>query len=177
MESGKLQILESNSCACRPSTNTSSCLVTIRFKTKLCKTGKSLSLKYYILKSYIYMRVKKTYIHRVNHKSVRVFRLLRYSSPDGQAEGEHFNRGRHSKFLSYLTGVRYVHPWWREGYKTCNQVPTCVAGTWLQDWHLPLHREVLVWSQYSSQAVPYPVRNLKFCCHTQSTQLLDLMLS
>jgi hypothetical protein len=33
-------------------------------------------------------------IYRVIHKSLRDFRLLRYSSRDGHAEGEHVNRGR-----------------------------------------------------------------------------------
>ena len=32
-------------------------------------------------------------------------------------------RERHSKFLSYLTGARYVHPWWRGRCQSCNQVP------------------------------------------------------
>ena len=37
-------------------------------------------------------------------------------------------RERHSNFLSYLTGVRYVHPWWRGRCQSCNQVPaTCAA--------------------------------------------------
>jgi hypothetical protein len=36
---------------------------------------------------------------------------------------------RHSKFLSYLTGARYVHPWWRGRCQSCNQVPaTRVRG-------------------------------------------------
>ena len=33
-------------------------------------------------------------IYRLIHKSLRDFRLLRYSSRDGHAEGEHVNRGR-----------------------------------------------------------------------------------
>jgi hypothetical protein len=33
-------------------------------------------------------------MYRVFHKSLRDFRPLRYSSRDGQAEGEHVNRGR-----------------------------------------------------------------------------------
>jgi len=33
-------------------------------------------------------------IYRVNHKSLRDFRPLRYSSRDGHAEWEHVNRGR-----------------------------------------------------------------------------------
>ena len=48
-------------------------------------------------------------LYRVIHKSLRDFRPLRYSSRDGHAEGEHVNRGRYTpKFLSYLTGARYV---------------------------------------------------------------------
>jgi hypothetical protein len=33
-------------------------------------------------------------MYRVIHKSLRDFRQLRYSNPDGHAEGEHVNRGR-----------------------------------------------------------------------------------
>ena len=33
-------------------------------------------------------------MYRVIHKSLRDFRLLRYSSQDGHADGEHVNRGR-----------------------------------------------------------------------------------
>ena len=33
-------------------------------------------------------------VYRVIHKSLRDFRLLRYSSRDGHVEGEHVNRGR-----------------------------------------------------------------------------------
>ena len=51
---------------------------------------------------------KRQRIYRVIHKSLRDFRPLRYRSRDGHAEGEHANRGKHSKFLSYLTGARYV---------------------------------------------------------------------
>jgi hypothetical protein len=32
-------------------------------------------------------------------------------------------RERHSKFLSYLTGARYVQPWWCGRSQSCNQVP------------------------------------------------------
>ena len=32
-------------------------------------------------------------------------------------------RERHSKFLSYLTGPPYVHPWWRGRCQSCNQLP------------------------------------------------------
>ena len=35
--------------------------------------------------------------YRVIHKTLRVFRPLRYSSRDGHAEGEHVNRGRDKK--------------------------------------------------------------------------------
>jgi hypothetical protein len=50
-------------------------------------------------------------ICRVIHNSLRDFQPLRYSSWDGHAKGEHINRGRDApKFLSYLTGARYVHP-------------------------------------------------------------------
>ena len=50
-------------------------------------------------------------MYRVIHKSLRDFRPLRYSSRDGNAEGELVNKGRDTPcFLSYLTGARYVHP-------------------------------------------------------------------
>jgi hypothetical protein len=38
--------------------------------------------------------VRKIFKYRVIHKSLRDFRLLRSSSRDGHAEGEHVNRGR-----------------------------------------------------------------------------------
>ena len=62
-------------------------------------------------------------LYRVIHKSIRDFRPLRYSSRDGHAEGEHVNRGRDTPSLSYITGARYVHPWWRGTCHFCNQVP------------------------------------------------------
>ena len=45
------------------------------------------------------LKLKSCFLHsigkyRVIHKSVRYFLLLRYSSRDGHAEGEHINRGR-----------------------------------------------------------------------------------
>jgi hypothetical protein len=49
-------------------------------------------------------------LYRVIHKFLRDFRPLRYSNRDGHAEGEHVNRERDSKFLSYLTGARYCSP-------------------------------------------------------------------
>ena len=56
--------------------------------------------------------VLKVVEYMVIHKSLRDFRPLRYSSRDGHAEGEHVNRERDTpKFLSYLTGPRYVQPW------------------------------------------------------------------
>jgi hypothetical protein len=36
------------------------------------------------------------YKYRIIHKSLRDFRPLRYSSRDGEAEGEHVNRGRNT---------------------------------------------------------------------------------
>ena len=68
--------------------------------------------------------------YRVIHKSLRDFRPLRYSSRNGHAQGEHVNRGRDTpKFLSYLTGARYVHPWWRGRCQSCNQVPATRVAT------------------------------------------------
>jgi hypothetical protein len=45
--------------------------------------------------------------------------------------------GETLKFLSYLTGARYVHPWWRGRCQSCNQVPATrgktrgIGGTYL----------------------------------------------
>jgi hypothetical protein len=61
--------------------------------------------------------------YRVIRKSLRDFQPLRYSSQNGHAEGEHVNRGRDTKFMSYLTGAWYVHPWWCGRCQSCNQVP------------------------------------------------------
>ena len=38
--------------------------------------------------------IDQGFLYRVIHKSLRDFRLLRYSSRDGHAEGEHVSRGR-----------------------------------------------------------------------------------
>jgi len=43
---------------------------------------------------------ESTSIYKVIHKSLRDFRLLRYSSRDGYAEGEHANRGRDTPSFS-----------------------------------------------------------------------------
>ena len=51
------------------------------------------------------------YIYRIIHKSFRDFRPLRYSSRDGQAEGEHVNRGRDTPSFCPTLQVLYVHPW------------------------------------------------------------------
>ena len=71
-------------------------------------------------------------VYRIIHKSLRDFRPLQYSSRDGHAEWEHVNRKeRHSKFLSCLTGARYVNSWWRGRCQSCNQVPfTHVQRVW-----------------------------------------------
>jgi hypothetical protein len=47
-------------------------------------------------------------IYRVIYKSLLDFRPLRYSSRNGRGACQ--QRERHSKFLSYLTGARYVYP-------------------------------------------------------------------
>ena len=72
-------------------------------------------------------------IYRVIHKSLWDFRPLRYSSPDGQAEGVHVNRGRDTPSLcptlqvldmSTLGDTADVNP-------VTNQVPaTHVARVW-----------------------------------------------
>ena len=57
--------------------------------------------------------------YRVIHKSLRDFQLLRYSSRDGHAEGEHVNRGRDTPSfcstlqvfdMSTLSGAADVKP-------------------------------------------------------------------
>jgi hypothetical protein len=72
------------------------------------------------------VKFKKKY--RVIHKSLRDFRPLRYSNRDGHAEGQHVNRGKDTPSLSYLTGARYVHPWWRG---------RCQIS---QFWQIPRHK-------------------------------------
>jgi hypothetical protein len=42
----------------------------------------------------LYFKQFLTHIYKVIHKSLRDFRPLRYSNWDGNAEGEHVNRGR-----------------------------------------------------------------------------------
>jgi len=42
-----------------------------------------------------------SFIYRVIHKSLREFRPLRYSSRNGDAEGEHVNRGRDTPIFPY----------------------------------------------------------------------------
>ena len=51
-------------------------------------------------------------------------------------------RERHSKFLSYLTGARYVHFWWCGRCKSCNQVlATHVARVWQElDYRIDICR-------------------------------------
>jgi len=73
-----------------------------------------------VLCSFITVGVITSYFHilyMVIHKSLRDFRLLRYSSRDGHAEGEHVNRGRDTPsfcptlqmgLMNYLVYV--VHP-------------------------------------------------------------------
>ena len=78
--------------------------------------------------------------YRVILKSLRDFRPLRYSSWDGHAEGEHVNRGIDTP--SFCPTLQVLD---MSRCQSCNQVPathmqraTCVAGTWLQDWHLDI---------------------------------------
>ena len=49
----------------------------------------------------------------------------------GKKKSRNARSWRHSKFLSYLTGARYVHPWWHGRCQSCNKVPvTHVQCTW-----------------------------------------------
>jgi hypothetical protein len=64
-------------------------------------------------------------LYRVIRKSLRDLEPLRYSSRDGHdggGGGACQQRERHTKFLSYLTGARHVHPLWRGRRQSCNQV-------------------------------------------------------
>jgi hypothetical protein len=60
-------------------------------------------------------------------------------------KGNMSTEGETLQFLSYLTGARYVHPWWRGRCQSCNQVPaihgksrghviyhSCDKGSWRQ---------------------------------------------
>ena len=84
-----------------------------------------------IINSYknVKLKLKKlvTLTYGVIHKSLRDFRLLRYSKRDGQAEGKHVNRGTDTP-SSCLTGALYFHPWWRG-----------LRQIW-QFWQIPRHR-------------------------------------
>jgi hypothetical protein len=104
-------------------------------------------------------------VYKVIHKSLRDFRPLRYSSRDGHAEGECVNRGRdtrsfcptlHMLDMSTFGDEAGVNPVIKflphtlqhlavssSDCRRCYRPPdvaTCVAGTWLQDWHLPHHQ-------------------------------------
>ena len=83
--------------------------------------------------------------YRVIRKSLRDFQPLRYSSRNGHAEGQHVNRGRDTPSfcptlqvldISTLGDAADVNP----VIKLLPHSATCVAGVWLQDWHLPRHQ-------------------------------------
>jgi len=61
----------------------------------------------------IYDMIWYDMIYSVIHKSLRDFRTRLRNNQDRRGRKEHINRERerHSKFLSYLTGARYVPPW------------------------------------------------------------------
>jgi len=73
------------------------------------------------------------YTYRIIHKSLRDFQIRLRNIQDRHGRKEHINRERererHSKFLSYLTGARYVQPWWRGRCQSCNQVPATRVAT------------------------------------------------
>ena len=88
-------------------------------------------------------------IYRVNHKSLRDFRPLRYSSRDGHAEGKHVNRGRDTPIfcptlqvldMSTLGDAADVSP-------VTNQVPaTHVARVWQElDYRIDICRVPKGW--------------------------------
>ena len=108
-------------------------------------------------------------IYRVIHKSLLDFRPLRYSSRNGHAgRGACQQRERHSKFLSYLTGARYVHHWsiLTEVSRTRSTVSADDPG---RPFRFAAHRLPLCWSfVYHSRtdlsvggSVWYMVRNLR----------------
>ena len=82
-------------------------------------------------------------IYRVIHKTLLDFSPLRYSSREGHAEEEHVNRGRDTPIFCPTLQVLDIGD-----AADVNPVITflphmynvCVAGTWLQDWHLSLHQ-------------------------------------
>jgi hypothetical protein len=67
----------------------------IYFNFRCVGNVKTLTNKLHDLKTLL-LRIIRTYKYKVIHKSLRNFRPLRYSSRDGNAEGEHVNRGRDS---------------------------------------------------------------------------------
>ena len=76
-------------------------------------------------------------IYRVIHNPLRDSWLLRYSSRDGHAEEEHVNRGRDTPSFCPTLQVLDVSTL---GDGADINPESCVAGTWLQDWHLPRHQ-------------------------------------
>ena len=56
-----------------------------------------------------------------------IFRTRLRNNQDRHGRKEHINRL--SKFLSYLTGARYVHPWWHGRCQSCIQVPATRVAT------------------------------------------------
>jgi hypothetical protein len=83
-------------------------------------------------------------LYRVIHKYLWEFRPLWYSSRDGHAGREHVNSGTDTpKFLSYLTGARYIHLW---------SILTKVCRT--RSTVLTAHRQPLCWNfMYHSRIV------------------------
>jgi hypothetical protein len=93
--------------------------------------------------------IQEYHVIRVIYKSIRDFRSLRYSSWDGHAEGEHVNRGKDTpKFLSYITGARYIHSWWHIEHLTnvSRTRSTVSADGPGRPVRFAVHRQTLCWT-------------------------------
>ena len=137
----------------------------------LNRTAYLYSTQYYItcICVCMYVCIIQQCMYRVIHKSLQDFRPLRYSSRNGHAgRGACQQRKRHSKFLSYLTGARYVHHWsiLTEVSRTRSTVSADDPG---RPFRFAAHRLPLCWSfVYHSRtdlsvggSVWYMVRNLR----------------
>ena len=91
---------------------------------------------------------EKISLYRVIHKSLRDFRTRLHNNQDRHGRKEHINRWRISPSFCLILQVLNMCTL---GDADVNQVPatrvaTRIAGTWLQDWHLPRHQGRTYWA-------------------------------
>jgi hypothetical protein len=72
----------------------SAIFTTVRYELRPLATTSSAYCRPLLLTTNLHIQHTVPCIYRVIHKSLRDFRPLRYSNRDGNAEGEHVNRGR-----------------------------------------------------------------------------------